>query len=250
MIKSLSHIALLLCCLFLAAKSSAQNILIDEGGGTPESSSVLELRSTDKGFLAPRMPSLNRLAIASPAKGLLVYQTNGLEGFYYYNGDEWDTLDGHSIVNSITEVTNSKIAVVRDIKASGVDGGDFNPGSWEIRDLNDLQGDSSFISIDGTSKFSLDSGIYEVSIIAPGRGVGVHQIRLYNVDSSSVVSLGATANSATASTNSEIYSVFTLTVTTEFEVQHQCAAVQLTDGKGSGINWGDNVFTQVKIQKY
>ena len=196
------------------------------------------------------MVSSNRLAISSPAKGLLVYQTNGQTGFYYYNGLEWDTLDGHSTVNSITELNNSSIAVVRDIKAASTDGGDFNPGSWETRDLNDLQGDSSFITIDGVSSFSLDSGIYEVSIIAPGRSVGVHQIRLYNVDSSSVVAIGTAANTATASTNSEIYSVFTINVTTKFEVHHQCSSIQISDGKGSAIGWGENVYTQVRIQKY
>lgn len=234
----------------MAAKSQAQGVLISDDEGDPHASAILELRSTDKGFLAPRMPSANRLAIPSPAKGLLVYQTNGLPGFYYYNGDAWDTLDGSSLVNSITIESNSSIAVVRDIKPSGTDGGDFTSGSWETRDLNDLQGDSSFITIDGTSSFSLDSGIYEISIIAPGRGVGVHQVRLFNTISNSVVAIGTAANSATASTNSEIYSVISIDAITAYEIQHQCSATQNTDGKGAGISWGNNVFTQVRIQKY
>jgi hypothetical protein len=52
-------------------------------------SSVLDVNSTLKGFLAPRMLQSERSAISSPAEGLLVYQTNGTKGFYYYNGSAW-----------------------------------------------------------------------------------------------------------------------------------------------------------------
>jgi len=56
---------------------------------TGAASSVLDVKSTAKGFLAPRMLQVEREAIASPANGLLVYQTNGTSGFYYYNGSSW-----------------------------------------------------------------------------------------------------------------------------------------------------------------
>jgi hypothetical protein len=49
-------------------------------------SSVLDVKSVLKGFLAPRMTTAQRTAIATPADGLLVYQTDGTKGFYYYNG--------------------------------------------------------------------------------------------------------------------------------------------------------------------
>ena len=52
-------------------------------------SSVLDIKSTSKGFLAPRMLASERLAISSPADGLLVYQTDGTTGFYFYNGSAW-----------------------------------------------------------------------------------------------------------------------------------------------------------------
>ncbi|MDQ2769447.1 MAG: hypothetical protein M3Y54_02975, partial [Bacteroidota bacterium] len=53
---------------------------------TPNASSVLDLVSTSKGLLVPRMTTAQRTAIASPATGLLVYQTNGTTGFYVYDG--------------------------------------------------------------------------------------------------------------------------------------------------------------------
>jgi hypothetical protein len=56
---------------------------------TGNTSSVLDVKSTAKGFLAPRMLQSQRSAILTPAEGLLVYQTDGIAGFYYYNGSVW-----------------------------------------------------------------------------------------------------------------------------------------------------------------
>lgn len=56
------------------------------GTMTPNSSALLDVRSVDKGLLIPRMSASQRSAIASPAKGLLVYQTEVPEGFYYNSG--------------------------------------------------------------------------------------------------------------------------------------------------------------------
>lgn len=59
---------------------------------TPNTSSILDLTSTDKGFLLPRMTLLQKTAITTPASGLLIYQTDGTSGFYYYNGASWTFL--------------------------------------------------------------------------------------------------------------------------------------------------------------
>ena len=52
-------------------------------------SAVLEVVSTTKGFLPPRMTSAQRLAISSPATGLMVYQTDGTEGLYIKKSGAW-----------------------------------------------------------------------------------------------------------------------------------------------------------------
>lgn len=56
------------------------------GTTTPNASSKLEVASTDKGILIPRMTESQRDAIASPANGLLIYQTDSLPGFYVNRG--------------------------------------------------------------------------------------------------------------------------------------------------------------------
>lgn len=59
------------------------------GTTTPNASALLEITSTSKGLLVPRMTKTQRDAILSPATGLLIYQTNNTAGFYYFNGSSW-----------------------------------------------------------------------------------------------------------------------------------------------------------------
>lgn len=66
-----------------------QNIGV--GTSAPHPSSVLDLTATDKGFLVPRVTTAQRLAIATPANGLLVYDTD-LQCFYYYGTAAWNSL--------------------------------------------------------------------------------------------------------------------------------------------------------------
>lgn len=66
---------------FLTFLGQAQ---IGIGTVTPNASSVLDITSTTKGLLAPRMTTAERTAIVSPAESLLVYDTT-VKAFYYYN---------------------------------------------------------------------------------------------------------------------------------------------------------------------
>ncbi len=58
----------------------------------PALSAKLDISSTTQGLLTPRMTAAQRTAIASPAEGLLVYQTNVPAGFYFYKGGVWTSL--------------------------------------------------------------------------------------------------------------------------------------------------------------
>jgi len=59
------------------------------GSGSISSSAVMESSSTTKGFLPPRMTEAQRIAITSPATGLMVYQTDGDEGLYINKSFGW-----------------------------------------------------------------------------------------------------------------------------------------------------------------
>lgn len=85
----MKRIAFLAVVLFVMMGSFAQNVSINSDGSTPDASAMLDVKSTSSGFLAPRMTAVQRGNIASPATGLLVYQTDGSAGYYYYNGSSW-----------------------------------------------------------------------------------------------------------------------------------------------------------------
>jgi hypothetical protein len=58
------------------------------GTNTPDNSAMLEIQTTTKGILFPRMTSVQRTAIATPANGLYVFDTN-TKSLWYYNGSFW-----------------------------------------------------------------------------------------------------------------------------------------------------------------
>jgi hypothetical protein len=59
------------------------------GTPTPDASAQLDISSTGKGLLIPRMTSVQRIAISTPAEGLMVYQTDGTPGLYIVISGSW-----------------------------------------------------------------------------------------------------------------------------------------------------------------
>lgn len=78
--KSLLIIA---CLLFVVTQTNAQ---VSIGAPAPDASAQLDITSANKGVLIPRMTAAIRTGISSPATGLLVYQTDATQGFYYNAG--------------------------------------------------------------------------------------------------------------------------------------------------------------------
>ena len=50
---------------------------------------MLDVKSTSKGLLVPRMTNAQKLSITSPANGLLIYQTDDTVGFWFFNQTDW-----------------------------------------------------------------------------------------------------------------------------------------------------------------
>ncbi len=67
---------------------NAQQVSINNSGADPDPSAILDLSSTEKGVLLPRMKTTRRLAINNPAKGLIVFDTDS-NSFWYHNGTDW-----------------------------------------------------------------------------------------------------------------------------------------------------------------
>ena len=79
-------------CILISTMITAQSVGINNA--TPDASAILDVKSTTKGLLIPRMLKAERDLIASPATGLLIYQTDNTAGYYYYNGANWAALAG------------------------------------------------------------------------------------------------------------------------------------------------------------
>jgi hypothetical protein len=115
---------LILLTFFLTFKIFAQ---VGIGTTSPDASAVLEISSTNKGFLPPRV-ALNSttdvLTISNPATGLLVYNTavtgsfptNVMKGYYYFNGSKWIPL-GYSGFATIIEKTSNYTLTEDDSKS-------------------------------------------------------------------------------------------------------------------------------------
>jgi hypothetical protein len=77
----------LFCLLFLALSMSVTaQVAINTDGSLPDNSAMLDVKSTEKGMLFPRMTLAQRNAIASPAPGLTVFQTDNTPGYYFNSG--------------------------------------------------------------------------------------------------------------------------------------------------------------------
>jgi hypothetical protein len=75
-------VAFILCLAVIICRSQSVGV----GTVAPDNSAQLDVTSTTKGMLVPRMTSGQMGLIPTPAPGLLVYQTNGVAGFYYNAG--------------------------------------------------------------------------------------------------------------------------------------------------------------------
>ena len=154
--KILLILLLLLACTTIVFSQVIITDEVDPSG--PDTSAMLEIRSSDKGLLIPRMDSTIRVNIATPATGLLVYQNDGTAGFYFYNGTEWVCLNA-SVTGRPDEIcdtdTNTRIQV------------EANPNDDIIR-----------FDMAGTEYFRMDSGRLEVlntgKSVFVGEGAGTN----------------------------------------------------------------------------
>jgi hypothetical protein len=96
----MKKVGLTMLALFcMAAISHAQ---VGIGTDNPAPSASLELNSNTKGLLINRVTEAQRVAITSPATGLLVYQTDVQAGFWYYDGARWIEISYIDTQGSIT----------------------------------------------------------------------------------------------------------------------------------------------------
>lgn len=108
----------------------------------PDTSAILDINSTEGGLLIPRMTLFQRDVIPNPATGLLVYQTDFNQGFYYYDGFRWRPFTTLAINGLNLDAATDRIQLGGDlIKNTTVTQGIYNmiydldsTGLFEIKD--------------------------------------------------------------------------------------------------------------------
>ena len=99
-----------LMILFFAGSMFAQNqnVGINNDGSSPAASAMLDVSSTTKGFLPPRMTTAQRNAISSLVAGLVIYNTDD-KALNIYNGTSWCLTNPVVCGQSFNDPRDSKV---------------------------------------------------------------------------------------------------------------------------------------------
>jgi len=158
--------------LLFSISAYAQNIGINNDGSVPQNSALLDVKSTSKGILIPRMTQTERNLINSPATGLLIFQTDNIPGFYFYNGTAWVT-----IINGVTETdplyTSSPAA---GISSTNINDWNtvFNWGKrWSFTGNSGTNPSSDFLGTTDSIGISLRTGGTEQIRLSASGNVGI-----------------------------------------------------------------------------
>jgi len=156
----------------------------------------------------------------------------------------WQTLSSASAFTSY--------AIIEDQKGTGVDGGTFTSGSWQIRDLNTEVADPDGIVTLSSNEFTLGAGTYLIEWEAPAMRVNYHSTKLYDVTGASDAAYGTgeySDNNVFVSNKSLGAHRVTLASSNTYRIEHRCNSTRADNGFGYTPSWSDGRFTKVKIWK-
>ena len=151
----LAVMAVFFASTYLSAQTNTFPSTGSAGIGTvvPTASSLLEMVSTSKGLLIPRMTTTQRNAIATPATGLLIYLTDGTKGFYYYSGTAWaavgSTTSANKALSNLSATTSVSQSLLPGV-ANSVDLGSATK-TWKDVYASGYIAGNAFVKTGGTS---------------------------------------------------------------------------------------------------
>jgi len=136
------------------------------GTTTPDASAKLDVSSSNKGFLPPRVTltsGTDNTTITSPATGLLVYNTGNnaglVAGYYFWNGAVWATIataggSGSVAAEYGTEILTNSVAIPSAVPVDIVSFTLPSAGTWEI---------IYFLRAQGIAGFAGECGLFDPS---------------------------------------------------------------------------------------
>lgn len=107
----------------------AQSMGISNTAITPDPSSILEMRTTSKGILIPRLTTAERNGITSPATGLMLYNTDTNQ-YNFYNGSAWVYWGSAAYLSATSggalSTTSTSDIVITDMTKTAVEAGTYS----------------------------------------------------------------------------------------------------------------------------
>jgi hypothetical protein len=236
-------ILLLISQLTILTKTQAQNIAVNQTGNLPDTSAMLDVSSTNKGFLAPRMTTTQQNAIPLPAKGLLIFNTTD-NGFKVNTGTTgspiWTALSTGSAGIGLTALsataplsynnTTGAFSITQAATAangflSSTDWNTFNGKQTALNGTGFIKATGTTISYDNNTYLTSATGTTNarsaISLTTTGTSgsatynstSGVLNIPSYATSSGTVTSVGLTSSDITVGGSSPITSSGTYTLT-------------------------------------
>ncbi len=101
-----------LSVILLMGFASFAQVGINENGSAPDNSAMLDVNSTTKGLLIPRMDNGQMTSITNPAAGLLVYNTD-YKCFYFRTLSGWQKLISEANNHTITDFDQDSYVTLR-----------------------------------------------------------------------------------------------------------------------------------------
>ncbi|MFN4255444.1 MAG: hypothetical protein ACK4Q5_10605 [Saprospiraceae bacterium] len=139
-----------LCCLLHFGSLNAQSVGVNDDNSVPDASAMLDVKSSSKGMLVPRLTAAQRTGIANAATGLLVFDTDS-ESFWFKAASGWTELVSGPVTKINDADNNTKVQTEKNPNEDVIR---FDVGGnerWTMRDTRlepQNEGNSVFIGKD------------------------------------------------------------------------------------------------------
>ena len=205
----MKNLIIILLLMLIHLITFAQSVAINETGLPAEPTSLLDISSTTKGLLIPRMRTIERVAIVSPAEGLFVYDID-THTFWYSTNSIWKEIlktgDGGFTLpydgvgtdpNKLFSITNTSAATNttiygRRLGGSGLGLGLSNAIWGDNLDGNGVAGTSD--SNSGVAGFS-NTGIGTSGVSLSGPGLYANSVTGFGISCISQLNFGLASTS-------------------------------------------------------
>jgi hypothetical protein len=147
----------------IASLSAFSQNNVGIGTATPAASAALDITSTTKGLLIPRMTTTERTAIVSPAKGLMLFD-NTTNTFWFHNGTAWVEINGGNGGNFSLPYSGAVASAGDALNITNTGAGAAITGNASANSVAAIEGNST-ASVGG-------NGVLGSSTSATGAGVG------------------------------------------------------------------------------